>query len=70
MTNCEKFFNYFSQHCQIYCPAIKKAQLNNLGSFEELTEIMLNWAENYIEESWGKVLADGYLLLAQYFRAS
>ena len=61
MTNVEKFLDYFSQHCQIYFPAIKKTQLNNLSSFEELTEIMLNWAENHIGENWQKVLADGYL---------
>ena len=61
MTNCEKFLNYFSQHCQIYFPAIKKTQLNNLSSFEELTEIMLKWAESHIGENWEKTLADGYL---------
>ncbi len=61
MTNCEKFLDYFSQHCQIYFPAIKGTQLNNPKSFEELTRIMLKWAENHIGENWEKTLADGYL---------
>ena len=61
MTNCEKFLDYFSQYCQIYFPAIKDTQRNNRSSFEELTRIMLNWAENHIGENWQKVLADGYL---------
>ena len=61
MTNCEKFLDHFSQHCQIYFPAIKNTQRNNQSSFEELTRIMLNWAENHIGENWQKVLADGYL---------
>ena len=61
MTNCEKFLDYFSQYCQIYFPGIKNTQINNRSSFEELTRIMLNWAENHIGENWQKVLADGYL---------
>ena len=61
MTNCEKFLDYFSQHCQIYFPAIKDTQLNNPKSFEELTRIMLKWAESHIGENWEKTLADGYL---------
>ena len=61
MTNCEKFLDYFSQYCQIYFPAIKSTQLHNRRSFEELTRIMLNWAENQIGKNWQKVLADGYL---------
>lgn len=61
MTNCEKFLDYFSKHCQIYFPAIKDTQLNNPKSFEELTQIMLKWAENHIGENWEKTLADGYL---------
>ena len=61
MTNCENFLDYFSQYCQIYFPAIKSTQLHNRRSFEELTRIMLNWAENQIGKNWQKVLADGYL---------
>ena len=61
MPNLEKFLDYFSQHCQVYFPAIQNTHLNHRKSFEELAPIMLNWAENHLGENWSKVLADGYL---------
>ena len=61
MSNLEKFLDYFSQHCQIYFPAIQNTHLNHQKSFEELAQVMLNWAENHLGENWSKVLADGYL---------
>ena len=61
MTNCEKFLDYFSQHCQVYFPAIKNTYLNNRSSFEELALVMLSWAEDQLGENWEKVLANGYL---------
>ena len=60
MTNVEKFLDYFSQHCQVYYPSIKKTHLNHRKSFEELTQIMFNWAENHLGENWTEVLAKGY----------
>lgn len=61
MSNLEKFLDYFSQHCQVYFPAIQNTHLNHQKSFEELAQVMLNWAENHLGENWSKVLADGYL---------
>jgi 2-polyprenyl-3-methyl-5-hydroxy-6-metoxy-1,4-benzoquinol methylase len=61
MTNCEKFLNYFSQHCQVYFPAIRDTHFNNQTSFEELAQIMLSLAEKHLGENWEKVLANGYL---------
>lgn len=61
MSNLEKFLDYFSQHCQVYFPAIQNTHLNHQKSFEELAQVMLNWAENHLGENWNKVLADGYL---------
>ena len=61
MLNLEKFLDYFSQHCQVYFPAIQNTHLNHRKSFEELAPIMLNWAKNHLGENWCKLLADGYL---------
>jgi 2-polyprenyl-3-methyl-5-hydroxy-6-metoxy-1,4-benzoquinol methylase len=61
VSNLEKFLDYFSQHCQVYFPAIQNTHLNHQKSFEELAQVMLNWAENHLGENWSKVLADGYL---------
>jgi len=61
VSNLEKFLDYFSQHCQVYFPAIQNTHLNHQKSFEELAQVMLNWAENHLGENWNKVLADGYL---------
>jgi len=61
MTNFEKFLDYFEQHCQVYFPSIRNTRLNNISSFDQLSQIMLGWAENQIGKGWEKVLADGYV---------
>ena len=61
MTNFEKLLDYFEQHCQVYFPAIRSTRVNNKSSFEQLSQIMLGWAEKHIGKGWEKVLADGYI---------
>ena len=61
MTNFEKLFDYFEQHCQVYFPAIRNTRVNNKSSFDQLAKIMLSWAEKHIGKGWEKVLADGYV---------
>ena len=61
MTNFEKFLDYFEQHCQVYFPSIRNTRVNNISSFDQLSQIMLGWAENHIGKGWEKVLADGYV---------
>jgi len=61
--NLKKLLDYFSKHGQVALPAIQNTRLNQQESFEELTKIMLTWAENHLGESWTKILVDGYLYM-------
>jgi len=61
VTNFKNFLDYFEQHCQVYFPSIRNTRVNNISSFDQLSQIMLGWAESHIGKGWEKVLADGYV---------
>ncbi len=61
LNNTDRFIEYFSEHCQVYFPAIERTRTHYQTSFDTLSERLLDWAVDHLGEGWEKILAEGYM---------
>jgi 2-polyprenyl-3-methyl-5-hydroxy-6-metoxy-1,4-benzoquinol methylase len=61
LNNLNQFIEYFSEHCQVYFPAIERTRTHHKDSFDDLGGRLLGWAVDYLGEGWEQTLAEGYM---------